>query len=96
MPENGETAPLLGQGVPNLARDGDEHETAAERIRRATNVRAITHAVLSVLFIVALVCMFFFWDKLSGAVGRLPKDPHEAALYIMKNAPVIVSPTLFA
>ena len=92
MPENGETAPLLGENVPNLARDPNfDRNTATERIRRATTVRAATYGVLTTIFVIALVCMLFLWDRLSGVVGRLPKDPHKAALIVLQSSPVIVS-----
>ena len=87
--QNGETAPLLGD-VPNLARNVHVDE-AANRSRRAATVRAVTYSVLSLIFVLALVGVFAFWDKVTGVVGRLPKDPHEAALLIMERAPVIVS-----
>ncbi len=87
--QNGETAPLLGH-VPNLARNGQVDE-AANRSRRAAIVRAATYSVLTLVFVLALAGVFAFWDKLTGVVGRLPKDPHEAALLIMERAPVIVS-----
>ena len=90
MPENGETAPLLGD-LPNLARNVVVEDQAAARARRAATVRAVTYSVLTTVFVVALAGMFLFWDKLSGWVGRLPKDPHKAALLIMDSAPVIVS-----
>ncbi|KAM5531048.1 hypothetical protein V8D89_015268 [Ganoderma adspersum] len=85
--QNGETAPLLGE-IPNLARNGNVDE-AANRSRRAATVRAVTYSVLSLVFVLALVGVFAFWDKVTGVVGRLPKDPHEAALLIMERAPVI-------
>ena len=95
MPQNGETAPLLGENIPNLARTGNlNRETAVQRIRRAANVRAVVYAVLTTIFVVALVLVLFFWEKLTGVVGHLPKDPHKAARYILNNAPVIVSLTL--
>ncbi|KAI8998616.1 membrane dipeptidase-domain-containing protein [Trametes punicea] len=90
MPENGETEPLLGENVPNLARDVDyNREAATERVRRTATVRAITYGVLTVIFVVALVSMLFLWEKLSGVVGRLPKDPHKAALIVLQSSPVI-------
>ncbi|KAI0709261.1 membrane dipeptidase-domain-containing protein [Earliella scabrosa] len=90
MPQNGETAPLLGENIPNLARTGNlNRETAVQRIRRAANVRAVVYAVLTTIFVVALVLVLFFWEKLTGVVGHLPKDPHKAARYILNNAPVI-------
>lgn len=91
MPENGETAPLLADNVPNLARD-NEVETALARVRRAANVRAIVYSALTAIFVVALVTLLFFWDKAPVGVGPgLPSDPYEAALVIMDKAPVIVS-----
>ena len=90
MPENGETAPLLGDNVPNLAR-GPNHETVADRVRRAATVRAATYGVLTTIFVIALVCMLFLWERLSGVVGGLPKDPHKAALIVLRSSPVIVS-----
>ena len=93
MTENGETAPLLSENVPNLARGDDRGgiDAAMARIRRATNVRAIVYCILSAVFVVALVSMLFFWEDVSGTIGGLPRDPHEAALAVMKGAPVIVS-----
>ncbi len=92
MSANGETAPLLGEGIPNLARTGNfERETAAQRVRRVATARGIVSAVLTTVFVVALVSVLFFWEKVSGVVGRLPKDPHKAAHYILHSAPVIVS-----
>ncbi|KAI0664784.1 membrane dipeptidase-domain-containing protein [Cubamyces menziesii] len=88
MPENGETAPLLGDNVPNLAR-GPNHETVADRVRRAATVRAATYGVLTTIFVIALVCMLFLWERLSGVVGGLPKDPHKAALIVLQSSPVI-------
>lgn len=87
--QNGETAPLLGD-VPNLARNVQADEVA-NRTRRAASVRAVTYAVLTLVFVLALVGAFAFWDKLTGVVGHLPQDPQEAALLIMEGAPVIVS-----
>ncbi|KAI0748147.1 membrane dipeptidase-domain-containing protein [Daedaleopsis nitida] len=90
MAVNGETAPLLGDGIPNLARNGNfERETPAQRDRRVATVRGIIYAVLTTVFVAALVVVLFFWDKLTGYVGRLPADPEKAALYILNNAPVI-------
>ncbi|KAI0670359.1 membrane dipeptidase-domain-containing protein [Trametes maxima] len=89
MPENGETAPLLGEAIPNLARDPENRDPAVERARRAATVRAITYGVLTTVFIVALVSLLFLWDKFTGEVGRLPKDPHKAALVVLQNSPVI-------
>ncbi|OSC97128.1 hypothetical protein PYCCODRAFT_1440490 [Trametes coccinea BRFM310] len=90
MPENGETAPLLGENVPNLARDTDFHgQAAANRVRRTATIRAITYGVLTTVFVVALLCMLLLWDKMSGAIGGLPKDPHKAALIVLQNSPVI-------
>ncbi|KAI0336561.1 hypothetical protein GY45DRAFT_1315961 [Cubamyces sp. BRFM 1775] len=90
MPENGETAPLLGENVPNLARDPHfNREAATDRARRAATVRAATYGVLTTIFVIALVCMLFLWDRLSGVVGRLPKDPHKAALIVLQSSPVI-------
>ncbi len=92
MPENGETAPLLGEGIPNLARTGNlERETPADRRRRLATIRAVVYTVLTVVFVVALASVLFLWDKITGVVGHLPKDPEKAALYILNNAPVIVS-----
>ena len=97
MAENGETAPLLAENVPNLARtngrDADA-DAAYARARRAANVRAITYAVLSAVFVIALVSMLFFWDRAAGRVHPLPSDPHDAALAIMEGAPAIVSSIL--
>ncbi|TBU50803.1 membrane dipeptidase-domain-containing protein [Dichomitus squalens] len=87
MPQNGETAPLLG-GIPNLARNAVAQDEAA-RARRAATVRAVTYSILTTVFVVALAGLLLFWDKLSGVVGRLPKDPHKAALLILDSAPVI-------
>ncbi|KAI0780904.1 membrane dipeptidase-domain-containing protein [Trametes elegans] len=90
MAQNGETAPLLGEGVPNLARDPNfTRETERDRVQRATTVRAIAYGVLTTVFIVALVLLLFLWDKISGVVGRLPKDPHKAALVVLQSSPVI-------
>ncbi|KAI0362127.1 hypothetical protein OH77DRAFT_1416345 [Trametes cingulata] len=91
MPENGETAPLLGEGIPNLARDANfnHRDTVADRERRAARVRAVTYGVLTAVFVVALVVMLSLWDKLTGVVGRLPKDPHKAALVVLRSSPVI-------
>ncbi|TFK92082.1 hypothetical protein K466DRAFT_481304 [Polyporus arcularius HHB13444] len=90
MPENGETAPLLGEGIPNLARTGNlERETPADRRRRLATIRAVVYTVLTVVFVVALASVLFLWDKITGVVGHLPKDPEKAALYILNNAPVI-------
>ncbi|KAI0374916.1 hypothetical protein BV20DRAFT_961140 [Pilatotrama ljubarskyi] len=90
MPENGETEPLLGEGIPNLARDVNfNRDTVADRERRAATVRAITYGVLTAVFVVALVVMLSLWDKLTGVVGRLPKDPHKAALVVLQSSPVI-------
>ncbi|KAH9946097.1 membrane dipeptidase-domain-containing protein [Epithele typhae] len=87
-----ETAPLLDdRNIPNLARTGNGHDeiaAAINRVQAAANRRAWIYAVLTAVFVVALVSMLFFWDKV-GSVGRLPSDPHEAALVIMKGAPVI-------
>ena len=90
MPENGETAPLLAEGVPNLARTGAV-ESPSERVRRLATVRGVIYTVLTIVFVIALVTVLFVWDKVTGVVGRLPKDPEKAALYIMNSAPVIVS-----
>lgn len=96
MAANGETAPLLGENVPNLARDPNFNgETAPDRARRAATVRAITYGVLTTVFVVALVVMLFLWNKLTGVVGRLPKDPHRAALIVLQNSPVIVSTMIY-
>lgn len=92
MPENGETAPLLGENVPNLARNTNLNgDATADRVRRAATVRAVTYGVLTTLFVVALVLMLSLWDKLSGTIGRLPKDPHQAALVVLQKSPIIVS-----
>ena len=94
--QNGETAPLLGE-IPNLARNINANvDEAVNRRRRAVTVRAVTYSVLSLVFVLALVGVFAFWDKVTGVVGRLPKDPHDAALLIMERAPVIVSNEPFA
>lgn len=87
MPENGETAPLLGENIPNLARNAN---APPDNTRRAATVRAITYGVLTTAFVVALVLFLFLWDTFTG-IGPLPKDPHKAALIVLKNAPVIVS-----
>ncbi|KAH9854253.1 membrane dipeptidase-domain-containing protein [Lenzites betulinus] len=90
MPENGETAPLLGENVPNLARNTNLNgDATADRVRRAATVRAVTYGVLTTLFVVALVLMLSLWDKLSGTIGRLPKDPHQAALVVLQKSPII-------
>ncbi|CDO69503.1 hypothetical protein BN946_scf184785.g8 [Trametes cinnabarina] len=90
MPQNGETEPLLGENVPNLARDTDFQGTAeTDRVRRTATIRAITYGVLTTVFVVALLCMLFLWDRISGVVGRLPKDPHKAALIVLRSSPVI-------
>ncbi|EIW51737.1 uncharacterized protein TRAVEDRAFT_75537 [Trametes versicolor FP-101664 SS1] len=85
MPENGETAPLLGENIPNLARNAN---APPDNTRRAATVRAITYGVLTTAFVVALVLFLFLWDTFTG-IGTLPKDPHKAALIVLKNAPVI-------
>lgn len=92
MPENGETAPLL-EAIPNLARNGHvERETATQHIHR---VRAITYTVLTVIFVAGLVSVLSFWDQVTGYVGGLPKDPHKAALILLRHAPIIVSRVKF-
>lgn len=87
MPENGETAPLLGENIPNLARNAN---APPDNTRRVATVRAITYGVLTTAFVVALVLFLFLWDTFTG-IGSLPKDPHKAALIVLKNSPVIVS-----
>ncbi len=87
MPENGETAPLLGENIPNLARNPN---APPDNARRAATVRAITYGVLTTAFLVALVLFLFLWDTFTG-IGHLPEDPHQAALIVLKNSPVIVS-----
>jgi membrane dipeptidase len=60
--------------------------------------RKIVRTNLLLLFIAALVFFLgfahLFNDELGPWTGKLPKDPHKAALIIMQQAPVIVR-TLF-
>ena len=92
----GEQEPLLGDpDVQNLARNPEfyndlraKREAAA---KRAAAIRATLYGSLTVLFAVALVGMLFFWEKLGGVIGGLPKDPDLAALIIMNSSPAIVS-----
>lgn len=87
-----EREPLLS-AQPNLARDTDVGEHAAKDAhhRRATTVRAVGYGVLTAAFVVAVVCMLFFWDKIGRAVGALPGNPEDAARRLLQSAPVIVS-----
>ncbi|KAH9832292.1 membrane dipeptidase-domain-containing protein [Rhodofomes roseus] len=92
MATNGERDPLLGPpGEPNFARDTDLSEHAAKRAveRRAAVIRAVTHGVLTVAFVAALLSMFFLWDKVGRFAGALPKDPEKAAHRLLESAPVI-------
>jgi membrane dipeptidase len=61
-----------------------------------TRSKKIVWTALTVLFVAALVFFLGFVhllsDKIAPWVGLMPKDPHKAALVIMKQAPVIVRP----
>ncbi|KAH9941039.1 membrane dipeptidase-domain-containing protein [Amylocystis lapponica] len=92
MSANDEQAPLLGSPEGrNLARDSDYPSAAAQHAakRRAISIRAVTYVALTVLFVVALISMLFFWEKVGDYVGDLPKDPDRAALRVLEAAPVI-------
>ena len=95
MADNGERDPLLSgpPGETNLARDVDVGDHAAKRAaQHRGNVihAAMVHGILAIVFVVALLCMFFLWDKIAGYAGALPKDPAKAAQRLLQSAPVIV------
>ncbi|OBZ67251.1 putative dipeptidase C3A11.10c [Grifola frondosa] len=87
------TAASWQSGEGNLARDTDYNplDAAAKRERRATSVRAVVYGALTILFVVVLLVMLFFWEGLGGYIGALPKDPQKAAQRLLEAAPVIVS-----
>lgn len=82
-----ETTPLLENG-------NGAHVEETRPSRHNLLVRAIIWTLLTLLFIVGLVVVLIFQDKLPDSLypwlGRLPKDPMAAALIIMDKAPVIV------
>lgn len=83
---NGEQAPLLGEGPSLDRRDRTKRHTPAARVT--------IYSVLTLLFVVALVLGIVFWEKLGGFVGDLPKDPEKAAKRLLDVAPIIVSMNL--
>ena len=94
MADNGERDPLLSgpPGETNLARDVDVGDHAAKRAaqHRGNVIRVVVYGTLTIVFVAALLCMFFLWDKIAGYAGALPKDPARAAQRLLQSAPVIV------
>ncbi|KAF5351834.1 hypothetical protein D9756_007481 [Leucocoprinus leucothites] len=90
-----EASPLLdanGASQPPLTRRTDSGGIVHGK-EPDTRSKKIVWTALTVLFVAALVFFLGFIhmlsDKLAPWVGLLPKDPHKAALMIMKQAPVI-------
>lgn len=95
-----ETSPLLqsnGGTQPPSRSPGTRHVNSDDK-EGNTRARKIVWTSLTLLFVAALVFFLGFVqllsDKLAPWIGLLPKDPHKAALVIMKQAPVIVSAIL--
>ena len=89
MTSNGrqsETSPLLGS---------EEHEDSLSTPKSNPKVRAIVWGSLTVLFVATVILLVgfedYFGDAFAPWLGKLPKDPHLAALAILDRAPVIVS-----
>jgi hypothetical protein len=95
--QQNETSPLLNStnptaqsptlwvnGTGGIVHDKEPH----------TRAKKIVWTLLIVLFLAALVFFLGFVhllsDKVAPWIGLMPRDPHEAALVIMKHAPVIV------
>lgn len=84
---------------PLLANDGNqEHTDVQTTLKSDPKVRAVVWGSLTVLFVVAIILLVGFEDLFGDAfapwLGKLPKDPHLAALAILDKAPVIVSGTV--
>ncbi|KAJ7502852.1 membrane dipeptidase-domain-containing protein [Mycena galericulata] len=73
----GESSPLLPQPV------GSEEAAPVGR------TRAVVWTILTAVFTVSLVILLVVAPVLERKLGRLPKDPMRAALYVLDNAPVI-------
>lgn len=71
-----------------------DYNVRTSRKGSGTMTRKIVRTNLLLLFIAALVYFLVFAhlfnDKIGPWTGKLPKDPHKAALVIMQQAPVIV------
>ncbi|KAJ7188553.1 membrane dipeptidase-domain-containing protein [Mycena filopes] len=83
-----ESTRLLGGYQPT-----DADLVAHEAYENPSKVRGAVWSVLTILVAVALVILLgapqILPDALAPLVGRLPKDPLRAALYILDSAPVI-------
>lgn len=86
-----ETAPLLGA-------QGNGHDIEQQQNSSCDanpKKRGVVWGLLTLLFAAALILMLGFEDKVADTfgpwLGLLPHDPALAALYILDNAPIIVS-----
>ncbi|KAJ8696688.1 hypothetical protein PTI98_006536 [Pleurotus ostreatus] len=86
--DDNERTQLLGQGNQN----GDGNDSNKET-QPNSKTRAAVWGVLTLLFVIGLVPLLAFQDKLPEELfpwlGRLPSDPMLAALSILDKAPVI-------
>ncbi|KAF8906470.1 membrane dipeptidase-domain-containing protein [Gymnopilus junonius] len=83
------------ENSPLLANDGNQEHTDIQTATKSNpKVRATVWGSLTVLFVAAIILLVgfesLFGDAFAPWLGKLPKDPHLAALAILDKAPVIV------
>ncbi|KAF4598480.1 hypothetical protein EYR38_006882 [Pleurotus pulmonarius] len=88
--DDNERTHLLGQGDQN----GHDGTDGNKETQPSSKTRAVVWGVLTLLFVIGLVPLLAFQNKLPEELfpwlGRLPSDPMLAALSILDKAPVIV------
>ncbi len=88
--DDNERTQLLGQGDQN----GHDGTDGNKETQPSSKTRAVVLGVLTFLFVLGLVPLLAFQNKLPEELfpwlGRLPSDPMLAALSILDKAPVIV------
>ncbi|KAL6308043.1 membrane dipeptidase-domain-containing protein [Sparassis latifolia] len=92
MSAEDEQAPLLGSPSANVTHGngGGEPGPSDESIRQhVLSIRVIIYAILTAAFVVVLVSMVVFWEKVGRFAGQLPKDPNQAAQRVLDGAPII-------